>query len=45
MNLTSLSFNALSVLILYLYLLAITAYFSSVGAIVVGVRIGIGVKL
>ena len=44
-NSTSLSFNALSALILYLYLLAIAAYFSSVGAIVVGVRIGIGVKL
>ena len=44
-NSTSSSFNALSALIPYLYLLAITAYSSSISAIVVGIRIGIRVKL
>ena len=44
-NSTSLSFNALFALILYLYLLAIAAYSSSVGAIVVGVRIGMRVVI
>ena len=47
-NSTSLSFIALSVSIPYLYLLAIVAYFSfvsdSVGAIIVGIRVVIGLK-
>jgi len=38
-NSTSLSFIALSTLIPYLYLLAITAYFFSVSSIVIGIRV------
>ena len=43
MNSTSLFFNALSILIPYPYLLAIAAYFSFIGAIVVSIRVGIRV--
>ena len=43
MNFTSLSFNTLSALIPYLYLLAIVAHSFSVGAMVVGIRVGIRV--
>ena len=45
MNSTSLSFNALSALIPYLYLLAIAAYSSFVSAIVVSMRVGIRVVI
>jgi len=46
-NSTSLSFIALSALIPYLYLLAITAHFFSVSSIVIGIRVveGKGVKV
>ena len=45
MNSTSLSFVALSALILYLYLLAIAAYSSSVSAMVIGIKVGMRVGI
>jgi len=42
-NSTSSFFIALSILIPYLYLLAITAYSSSVYTIIIGIRVGIRV--
>ena len=44
-NSTSLSFNTLSALIPYLYLLAIVAHSSFIGAIVVSIRVGIRVVI
>ena len=44
-NSTSSSFIALSILIPYLYLLAITAYSFSISAIVIGIRVGVRVGI